>query len=113
MVLAPVNTTVTLGNDLTVTCLGYGSPPPTITWRKGGRQLTNESDSETNIYNSLPTESGVILSRSVLEIYNINLVDEGEYSCSAANVLGNDSIRFEVFVNAQRKSVNYCSHFST
>ena len=103
VVLAPGSTTVTYGNTLMVTCLGYGSPPPTITWRKGGRLLTNESDSQTNVYNSFLAESGVTLSRSVLEICSVNLADEGEYSCSAVNSFGNDSVSFELFVNVQCK----------
>ena len=106
VVLAPGNTTVTSGNTLMITCLGFGNPPPTIIWRKGDRQLTNGSDPDISIYSRLLTESGVTLSRSVLEICSVNLADEGEYSCSTVNDFGNDSVSFQLLVNVQCKSAN-------
>jgi len=107
VVLAPGNTTVTSGNTLMITCLGFGSPLPTIIWRKGDRQLTNGSDPDISIYDRLLTESGVTLSRSVLEICSVNLADEGEYSCSTVNDFGDDSVSFQLLVNVQCKSANY------
>ena len=106
VVLAPGNTTVTSGSILMITCLGFGSPLPTIIWRKGDGQLTNGSDSDINVYENLLTESGVTLSRSVLEICSVNLADEGEYSCSSVNDFGNDSVSFQLLVNVQGKSAN-------
>ncbi|XP_047535128.1 tyrosine-protein phosphatase Lar isoform X5 [Vanessa atalanta] len=69
----PPRTEVMLGGNLTLKCVAFGSPMPTVTWRKG---LTKWLTSEDNPPLGLNT----------LELEDIR--ESANYTCKAASVLG-------------------------
>ncbi|XP_021342725.1 neurotrimin-like isoform X2 [Mizuhopecten yessoensis] len=69
MILSVSNTKMVsaVGEDVTLTCRGYGAPEPTITWYKG--------DAGTNIMGH----------GEVLHLENLRAGDGGEYRCEVDN----------------------------
>ena len=92
-------TPVNAGSSLTLACVAYGDPIPTITWNKGSSQLTN--DSEVTIYQEVLNISGLIFAKSILEICALDEGDAGQYSCFAESSTSNDTANFELSVTNQ------------
>ncbi|XP_032222658.2 fibroblast growth factor receptor isoform X3 [Nematostella vectensis] len=68
----PLSQSVTLGENVTLTCTARGNPPPDITWMLNGTRLDKESQ----------------WIRSILIITNASLSAHGWYSCLARSRLG-------------------------
>ena len=85
---------VNVGSSLTLACIAYGDPIPTISWNKGSSQLTN--DSAVTIYQEVVSTSGVTLAKSILEICTPGENDAGQYSCFAED---SAPAEFEIVVN--------------
>ncbi|XP_052746482.1 basement membrane-specific heparan sulfate proteoglycan core protein isoform X2 [Bicyclus anynana] len=68
----------TLGSEFQLYCyVTGGSPPPVVTWdRKGGRALSRSVQIQPN---------------NVLSFHNVEVNDEGEYTCTATNEAGSVS----------------------
>ena len=98
VVISPRNSTVEAGSTTILTCVGFGNPTPYITWRRGTTELSNGS--RTTIYEELVTENGVNFVQSILEICSVGEADDGQYSCTVSNALGNASVNFELSVTA-------------
>ena len=94
-------TAVDAGNSITFVCVAYGNPNPSISWNRGDTILSN--DSRVTIYEELMTEIGVTFVQSILALCTAEEADAGQYSCFAANILGNDTTSFVLTVNAQSK----------
>ena len=92
---------VATGNTITLVCVAYGDPNPSISWNRGGTALSNNS--RITIFEVLMTESGATFVRSILELCSVEGADAGRYSCFADNTLGNDTASFVLTVNAQSK----------
>ncbi|TSL47575.1 Hemicentin-1 [Bagarius yarrelli] len=73
---SPVLVSVRVGNSITLECLSNAIPPPTITWYKNGRLLTET----TNLRFLADGQS--------LEIKETEVSDTGLYVCKASNVAG-------------------------
>jgi len=91
-------TSVDAGSSLTLACVAYGDPVPTISWNKGSSELTNSS--VVTIYQHVLNISGVIVMRSILEICSVDEDDAGQYSCFAENSVSNDTANFELSVTS-------------
>ena len=91
-------TSVDAGSSLTLACVAYGDPVPTISWNKGSSELTNSS--VVTIYQHVLNISGVIVMRSILEICSVDEDDAGQYSCFSENSVSNDTANFELSVTS-------------
>ncbi|CAK8689460.1 unnamed protein product [Clavelina lepadiformis] len=65
-----------VGNDVTITCEVKAAPPANFTWVKDSVDVIVEGTK----YSILETGS--------LQIHDISLLDEGDYTCEASNTLG-------------------------
>ena len=89
MLLAPGNMTVVSGDTVDLLCQAYGIPIPNITWTKDTVPLNNNSITDRiATHEDVITDGGVTLSRSSLQIHNIQQSDDGQYSCVAYNSVG-------------------------
>ena len=98
VVISPGNSTVQAGSTVVFACVGFGDPRPSVTWSRGGGQLSNNS--RVTIYEELVTENGVDFVQSILEICSAGETDGGQYSCTVGNALVNASANFELSVTA-------------
>ena len=92
---------VDTGNTITLVCVAYGDPNPSISWSQGDTVLSNNS--RITIFEELVTENGVTFLRSILVLCSAEEADAGQYSCFADNTLGNDTASFVLTVNVQSK----------
>ena len=71
-----MNTTVTLieHGSATVTCDASGSPPPEVSWQRGGRRL--------------PARGSIRQDENELHINDVRTADGGNYVCLAKNSAG-------------------------
>ena len=89
---------------MTLACVAYGDPIPTISWNKGSSRLTNSS--AVTILQEVLSISGVTLAKSILEICTPGVNDAGQYSCFAED---SAPANFEVVVN-QGKHLHLVSY---
>ncbi|CAH3028068.1 unnamed protein product [Porites evermanni] len=68
---------LTLGADVTLSCVAKGLSLLNVTWYKGGKVMSHHYGNRT--------------SKAVLTLYNITREDWGEYVCVAKNSVGEDS----------------------
>ncbi|CAK6971319.1 hemicentin-1 [Scomber scombrus] len=73
---SPVVVNVLVGRSVTLECESNAVPPPTITWYKNGRMVT-ESDNLR-----------ILAEGQMLEIKGSEVSDTGQYVCKATNVAG-------------------------
>ena len=84
--------TITEGRDGSITCTATGYPPPTIVWHNSdGSSLSNmRLVSGSEVMSS--TGVGNVTSVSVeLMVTGAMRVDTGMYTCSASNIVSNDT----------------------
>lgn len=74
----------------TVTFAGVlrGTPPFKISWYKGSEEILPGSHCNITLTESL----------AVLELYNVNSLQSGEYSCHVSNDAGKDLCSTHIFV---------------
>lgn len=90
--VVPNDTSLYVGQTVTLSCVGYGLPLPTITWSKDHQPLRapylmNESE--------IVTEHVTFL-RSTLTLCSLKLPDDGQYSCSSTNNLSTTLENFTI-----------------
>ncbi|XP_071373120.1 hemicentin-1, partial [Centroberyx affinis] len=73
---SPVVVSVRVGNSVTLECESNAVPPPTITWYKNGRAVTESANLR------------VLAEGQMLEIKGSEVSDTGQYVCKATNVAG-------------------------
>ncbi|XP_030626728.1 hemicentin-1 [Chanos chanos] len=73
---SPVVVSVRVGNSITLECESNAVPPPTITWYKNGRPVT-----ET-------TNLRILADGQMLELKGAEVSDTGQYVCKATNIAG-------------------------
>uniref|UniRef100_A0A3Q3K3Y4 Hemicentin 1 n=1 Tax=Monopterus albus TaxID=43700 RepID=A0A3Q3K3Y4_MONAL len=71
-----MNATVMLGRPVELHCQSDAIPPPTLTWRKDGRQLFRKPGLTVSMNGSL------------LKVDSAQVQDSGRYTCEATNVAG-------------------------
>ena len=77
-----MDTQAVIGSTATFTCVAEGNPDPTFQWSFGESTLADDDK-----YDIIATTSTL----STLTVLDISLSDDGIYTCTAANVQGNDS----------------------
>ncbi|XP_053244210.1 leucine-rich repeat, immunoglobulin-like domain and transmembrane domain-containing protein 2 [Podarcis raffonei] len=92
------NPTVYVGLNVTLTCLVQASPSPAIWWTYMLKHLRGFNATTTHI-----SEDRI---KSELIIPSAHLVDEGNYTCTAANFLGNTSATMTLKVQAPRAAAS-------
>ncbi|XP_028259472.1 hemicentin-1 [Parambassis ranga] len=73
---SPVVVNVLVGKSLTLECESNAIPPPTITWYKNGRVVTESANLR------------ILAEGRILEIKTSEVSDTGQYVCMATNVAG-------------------------
>ena len=68
------------GEDITLTCVGVGRPPPLVEWRKFNRVFSSNMSVSTNEMNVTRVTIMLMLTRASRE-------DSGVYMCFASNPL--------------------------
>lgn len=79
----PTSQIVHEGKKLKTSCKVSGVPRPQIAWFREGRQLRLDIDQRLHIYDD-ENEPNV----SYFEIDNTSILDSGEYTCTASNIMG-------------------------
>ena len=82
---------IVLGSNITLTCASSGSPPDTFTWMKDGVPVTQSTDITTVTY----TNTMAVFSSSYI-ISNVSISDNGTYTCTVTNPIGNDNNSFTI-----------------
>ncbi|XP_019904855.2 hemicentin-1 isoform X2 [Esox lucius] len=72
----PVVVNVLVGNSVTLACESNAVPPPTITWLKNGRMVTESASLR------------ILAEGQMLELKGAEVSDTGQYVCKAKNVAG-------------------------
>ncbi|XP_036834633.1 hemicentin-1 isoform X2 [Oncorhynchus mykiss] len=73
---SPVVVSVRVGNSVTLECESNAVPPPTITWYKNGRMVTESANLR------------ILAQGQMLELKGAEVSDTGQYVCKATNVAG-------------------------
>jgi hypothetical protein len=68
------------GNTVTLVCNATGDPVPVQTWSQNGNELTSGGRYQISLDGRVLTVQGVTEAQ-----------DEGEFTCHASNLVGNDS----------------------
>ena len=89
---------VDAGSAISITCVAYGIPVPSISWNNGSTLLRNSS--RVTIYKGLLTENGVTFVQSILQLCGAVEADTGQYSCFTNNTHGNDIASFDLSVSS-------------
>lgn len=78
------------GNSLEIKCEAWGYPPPTVSWRRGSGNDTQElSDARitTTSDNGTDEHGNEVLINSKLHFRDLTLEDRDHYTCVATNSL--------------------------
>ncbi|XP_036375886.1 hemicentin-1 [Megalops cyprinoides] len=73
---SPVVVSVRVGNSVTLECESNAVPPPTITWYKNGRMVTESANLK------------ILAEGQMLELKGAEVSDTGQYVCKATNIAG-------------------------
>ena len=87
-----------------LTCVGYGVPSPSVTWRKDGGTLPT-SRVITRVEQL--TEAGRIFTRGALEICSTAFEDAGTYRCTVSNLIGSSSATINLTVESTDGKLKY------
>ncbi|MGH0125472.1 UNVERIFIED_CONTAM: hypothetical protein FKN15_054569 [Acipenser sinensis] len=84
----PAVVSVRVGNSVTLECESNAVPPPSITWYKNGRMITESANVK------------VLADGQMLKIKGAEVSDTGQYVCKAANIAGqvNKNFHLNVYV---------------
>ena len=89
------NISLTIGESVLLTCMGYGHPYVLITWDRNGERLMNN----TNVIISEQdfTQGGRLLRQSALSLCTFEISDAGNYTCTVSNGQASISASSTVF----------------
>ena len=103
--------TITEGSNGSISCTATGYPPPTVVWQNSdGSSLSNmRLVSGSEVMSS--TGVGNVTSVSVeLMVTGTMRVDTGMYTCSASNIVSNDSdVTVTLTIPCKLISTQYCT----
>ncbi|KAK2143861.1 hypothetical protein LSH36_806g00011 [Paralvinella palmiformis] len=80
---------VSLGTELTLSCVARGNPAPTVTWHWPNGEKTVTAP---------PIDRNITETHGQLHIVAAQHVDQGRFRCDAVNVVGNVSAAAEILV---------------
>ena len=83
------NKTTNETQSVNFTCEATGKPVPNVSWYFNGVMI-NVSDNSSK-YMIMSRSLNITTTENTLTVYNVTSSDVGTYSCSATNILGNDS----------------------
>ena len=83
---------IVFGSSITLTCISSGAPPDTFTWMKDGVPVTQSTSIITVIY----TNTMAVFSSSYT-ISNVDVSDNGTYTCTVTNPIGSDSNNLTIY----------------
>lgn len=87
----PTNQTVHEGKKLLVSTKVTGIPKPEVSWFKEGKPIKPEEDDlRYKVYNKEDND--------FFEIDNVSILDTGEFTCTASNVMGAVYSAFNIIV---------------
>lgn len=104
LVVTPENIEILAGNSVTLTCVAFGYPIPTITWTKSDHigTTTLQHSSRVQILNRVITRNGTQLLHSNLFLCSSEVLSTARYSCTAFNgVSGGASTSATTTVNVK------------
>ncbi|XP_034738598.1 hemicentin-1 isoform X2 [Etheostoma cragini] len=84
---SPVVVNVLVGKSVTLECESNAVPPPTITWYKNGRVVTESANLR------------ILAEGQMLEIQSSEVSDTGQYVCKATNVAGQVDKNFHLNIH--------------
>ncbi|CAH1403032.1 unnamed protein product [Nezara viridula] len=87
--------TIQKGKDSSIPCYAEGIPEPRISWKKGDKDI---------IYKNY-SDSSVAVHDNILLLFNSDHTSEGLYTCTAANVEGQDTKDYYISVKDNKQSV--------
>ena len=100
----PVDVNANLSEEVNFTCIAIAKPRATIYWVKNmktvignrlGRMVSNSVMGNCTITDP-PSRC---VSSSTLQILNTRAADSGEYTCVAANEVGNDTVTAQLIID--------------
>lgn len=100
MIRGPHDQTVIEGSAVTFQCRVGGDPTPDILWRR------------TAAGGNMPLDRVHILEDRSLVLENVNINDEGEYSCEADNAVGSASAVGSLVIHCTYDSIYFFKMFS-
>lgn len=80
-------------SSLTLTCVGYGSTRPNVTWFKDGVMITNSSTIEGTIFETIVDLGSTGFTLSILELCPLAI--GGNYTCAVHNT---QAVHFQVII---------------
>ncbi|XP_056890853.1 cell adhesion molecule 3-like [Takifugu flavidus] len=86
--LDPVVITVTEGEQLELNCSAVGKPTPSYVWTH-------------------PTSANIFSNTSVYSIKSVTFGNEGQYNCTASNIMGTVTVNFSVHVKGNYWYIGY------
>ena len=98
---------VSAGDTVTLSCVGYGDPLPSVFWTNSSNELLMNS-SQITIFEDTLSESGLRFVKSILEVCNMEPRMSGEYSCTSRNEFSNQTARFQLSVRDQGMYICSC-----
>ena len=84
--------TVNVGDPFTLSCTSRGSPPDTFTWRKDNGSVLQSNTTPVSYTNA------IAIFRANYSIDSVTTSDNGTYTCTVTNPIGNDSATITVVV---------------
>ena len=102
VVVYPEDAVVLAGDSLLLTCVGYGLPPPSLSWQKNGETISAD-DAKFSLRETRVVVEGAEFVRSSLLLCNTSEEDTGNYSCSANNTIREPATE-EFSISVQSKS---------
>jgi len=92
-----------IDSSLILSCTSRGSPPDTFTWRKDNGPIAQSTSITTVTHNST---SAVFCAD--YSINNVSMSDNGTYTCTVTNPIGNDSETITVTVRGMFEMCIVC-----
>ena len=97
------------GDTLTLSCVGYGNPLPSVFWSRSDTNQVLVNSSQITIFEETLSQSGVTFVKSILQICSVPASMTGEYSCTSQNEVGNETVTFQLTVNDGMHSCVACT----
>ncbi|XP_053608770.1 fasciclin-2-like isoform X2 [Plodia interpunctella] len=94
------DTTVIVGNTLTMECEAVGTPTPTFSWH-----IEEPVNSSSNRKRKLGDNVRYEHNRMIID--NITAEDNGTYQCTASNIIGNDSYKIDIKVYVPPRIIEF------
>ena len=109
--VAPNDTSVYVGDSVSLSCVSYGLPLPTVSWTRTGQPLTSLSlHSQLMINETEIVTNHVTFVRSTLVLCSLQLTDAGQYTCSTSNNHSTSQETFTISVKSKKITNGRFSH---